>query len=83
MPLDLVREPELGDDAAALPLRRASESPSRRTDVTTDEAERVGHLGVTHGAALYVGSLVGPGVLLVPALAVQAGGAASVELSSL
>jgi amino acid efflux transporter len=37
-----------------------------------------GRLGVTHGAALYVGSLVGPGVLLVPALAVQAAGPASV-----
>ena len=37
-----------------------------------------GQLGVTHGAALYVGSLVGPGVLLVPALAVQAAGPASV-----
>jgi amino acid efflux transporter len=37
-----------------------------------------GHLGVVHGAALYVGSLIGPGVLLVPALAVQAAGPASV-----
>jgi amino acid efflux transporter len=46
--------------------------------VTRDSAERTGHLGVTHGAALYVGSLVGPGVLLVPALAVQAAGPASV-----
>jgi amino acid efflux transporter len=46
--------------------------------VTTDRAEPHGHLGVTHGAALYVGSLVGPGVLLVPALAVQAAGPASV-----
>ena len=36
-----------------------------------------GHLGLSHGTALYVGSLVGPGVLLVPALAVQAAGAAS------
>jgi amino acid efflux transporter len=44
----------------------------------TEEAERPGHLGVVHGTALYVGSLVGPGVLLVPALAVQAAGAASV-----
>ena len=46
--------------------------------VTTGHVERTGHLGVTHGAALYVGSLVGPGVLLVPALAVQASGPASV-----
>jgi amino acid efflux transporter len=52
--------------------------PSRRTDVTSEPVERPGHLGVTHGAALYVGSLVGPGVLLVPALAVQAAGPASV-----
>jgi amino acid efflux transporter len=35
-------------------------------------------LGVWRGAALYVGSLIGPGVLLVPALAVQAAGPASV-----
>src|SRR4051794_32649758 len=35
-------------------------------------------LGVARGAALYVGALVGPGVLLVPALAVQAAGAASI-----
>ena len=31
-------------------------------------------LGVTRGAALYVGALIGPGLLLVPALAVQAAG---------
>lgn len=37
-----------------------------------------GTLGVWRGAALYVGSLIGPGVLLVPALAVQAAGPASV-----
>jgi amino acid efflux transporter len=36
-----------------------------------------GTLGVSHGAALYVGSLIGPGVLLVPALALQAAGPAS------
>jgi amino acid efflux transporter len=35
-------------------------------------------LGVVRGAALYVGALIGPGVLLVPALAVQAAGPASV-----
>jgi amino acid efflux transporter len=39
---------------------------------------RGGTLGVWRGAALYVGSLIGPGVLLVPALAVQAAGPASV-----
>lgn len=37
-----------------------------------------GQLGVVHGAALYVGALIGPGLLLVPALAVQAAGAASI-----
>lgn len=35
-------------------------------------------LGVARGAALYVGALIGPGVLLIPALAVQAAGAASI-----
>jgi amino acid efflux transporter len=39
---------------------------------------RRGTLGVWRGAALYVGSLIGPGVLLIPALAVQAAGPASV-----
>jgi amino acid efflux transporter len=37
-----------------------------------------GTLGVSRGAALYVGALIGPGVLLVPALAVQAAGPASI-----
>ena len=35
-------------------------------------------LGVSRGTALYVGALVGPGVLLVPALAVQAAGPVSI-----
>ena len=35
-------------------------------------------LGVWRGAALYVGALIGPGVLLVPALAVEAAGPASI-----
>lgn len=35
-------------------------------------------LGITRGAALYVGALIGPGLLLVPALAAQAAGAASI-----
>ena len=39
-------------------------------------AERT--LGVWRGAALYVGALIGPGVLLVPALAAQAAGPASI-----
>src|SRR5438270_11241233 len=37
-----------------------------------------GSLGIVRGAALYVGALIGPGVLLVPALAAQAAGAASI-----
>jgi amino acid efflux transporter len=37
-----------------------------------------GTLGPVRGAALYVGALIGPGLLLVPALAVQAAGAASI-----
>jgi amino acid efflux transporter len=37
-----------------------------------------GTLGVIRGAALYVGALVGPGLLLVPALAVGAAGPASI-----
>jgi len=40
--------------------------------------EGEGSLGVVRGAALYVGALVGPGLLLVPALAVQTAGAASI-----
>src|SRR5262249_13828573 len=35
-------------------------------------------LSVSRGAALYVGALVGPGLLLVPALAAQAAGPASI-----
>jgi amino acid efflux transporter len=35
-------------------------------------------LSVWRGAALYIGALVGPGLLLVPSLAVQAAGPASI-----
>jgi amino acid efflux transporter len=35
-------------------------------------------LGVVRGSALYIGALIGPGLLLVPALAVEAAGGASV-----
>jgi amino acid efflux transporter len=35
-------------------------------------------LGVVRGGALYIGALIGPGLLLIPALAVQAAGGASV-----
>lgn len=40
--------------------------------------ESGGTLGVPRGAALYVGALVGPGVLLVPALAADAAGPAAI-----
>jgi amino acid efflux transporter len=45
-----------------------------RLRFTTD----VANLGVMRGGSLYVGALIGPGLLLVPALAVQAAGAASI-----
>jgi amino acid efflux transporter len=35
-------------------------------------------LGVVRGSALYIGALIGPGLLLVPALAVQEAGGASI-----
>jgi amino acid efflux transporter len=35
-------------------------------------------LGVTRGAALYIGALIGPGLLLVPSLATQAAGPATI-----
>ena len=38
----------------------------------------LGTLGVWRGAALYVGALIGPGVLLVPSLAADAAGPASI-----
>ena len=47
-------------------------------DLRVATRPRRGTLGVWRGAALYVGSLIGPGVLLIPALAVQAAGPASV-----
>ena len=39
---------------------------------------QAGTLSVPRGAALYVGALIGPGLLLVPALAAQAAGPASI-----
>jgi amino acid efflux transporter len=38
----------------------------------------VASLGVTRGTALYVGALMGPGLLLIPSLAVEAAGPASI-----
>ncbi|HEY5295617.1 MAG TPA: amino acid permease [Gaiellaceae bacterium] len=46
--------------------------------VRPDVPNAVKSLGVLRGSALYVGALIGPGLLLVPALAVQAAGAASI-----
>jgi amino acid efflux transporter len=42
------------------------------------ESARSPRLGTASGAALYVGAVLGPGVLLLPALAAQAAGPASV-----
>jgi amino acid efflux transporter len=49
----------------------------RLTTLASDGQQRKA-LGVLQGAALYIGSLIGPGLLFVPALAVQAAGPASV-----
>ena len=46
--------------------------------LSMDHSRSTGNLGVASGAALYVGAVLGPGVLLLPALAAQAAGPASV-----
>jgi amino acid efflux transporter len=46
--------------------------------LNADPTKRRRTLGVWRGAALYVGALVGPGVLLVPSLAAAAAGPASI-----
>jgi amino acid efflux transporter len=43
-----------------------------------DQTRSTSSLGTASGAALYVGAVLGPGVLLLPALAAQAAGPASV-----
>src|SRR5260221_2256759 len=72
------------------PARAAARPPARQplapeSSGTTRAGRSVvavmnerGSLGVLRGSALYVGALIGPGVLLVPALAAQAAGAASI-----
>src|SRR6185312_7121609 len=60
---------EVVDEAVAL------HEEVRPEKVLTDGT---GHLGVLRGGALYVGALIGPGLLLVPALAAQHAGAASI-----
>jgi amino acid efflux transporter len=46
--------------------------------LSMEHSRSTGNLGVASGAALYVGAVLGPGVLLLPALAAQAAGPASV-----
>src|SRR2546430_13916964 len=48
------------------------------TRMSVDMTTRSAQLGVIRGAALYVGALLGPGLLLVPALGVQVAGPASI-----
>jgi amino acid efflux transporter len=64
----------LGVSAALAPAATPSD-PTTSIVVPTDDRHR---LGVLRGSALYVGALIGPGLLLVPALAAQAAGAASI-----
>ena len=51
---------------------------ARVRPATATTIARTGGLGVARGAALYIGAVLGPGVLLLPALAAQAAGPASV-----
>jgi amino acid efflux transporter len=46
--------------------------------VSASARDRTVGLGRVRGASLYIGALMGPGLLLVPALAVRAAGAASI-----
>jgi amino acid efflux transporter len=59
--------------AAAIAHSEAGRYPAPALD-----AERPHGLGVVRGSALYLGALIGPGLLLVPALAARAAGAASI-----
>jgi amino acid efflux transporter len=52
--------------------------PCLRSNMLSVASTRSTGLGIASGAALYVGAVLGPGVLLVPALAAQAAGPASV-----
>lgn len=47
-------------------------------EVADRKSGRRPQLGIVRGSALYVGALIGPGLLLVPALGVQAAGPASI-----
>ena len=44
----------------------------------SETTNAAGGIGVLRGAALYVGALMGPGLLLVPSLAVHAAGPAAI-----
>jgi amino acid efflux transporter len=63
---------------AAPRLSDVPRSSTVRSTALDPPVRREGTLSVWRGAALYVGSLIGPGVLLLPALAVQVAGPASV-----
>src|SRR5258707_6167928 len=63
---------------AAPRLSDVPRSSTVRSTALDPLVRREGTLSVWRGAALYVGSLIGPGVLLLPALAVQVAGPASV-----
>jgi amino acid efflux transporter len=56
----------------------ATTCPWLRSIMPGVESTRSSGLGIASGAALYVGAVLGPGVLLLPALAAQAAGPASV-----
>src|SRR6266545_4367501 len=75
--VDLPKGPEsrhrFGVSAALAPSTREL-GPATTAAPTQERAS----LGVLRGSALYVGALIGPGLLLVPALAAQAAGAASI-----
>src|SRR5918912_2131511 len=59
-----------------LPHVRRRRQPRHHRD--DSRVTRPHALGPLRGSALYVGALIGPGLLLVPALAVEAAGAASI-----
>src|SRR5580658_6331655 len=66
-----------GDPPKPAPHRSRTGSVLDRPYPQLVSDQKVG-LGAVRGAAFYVGALVGPGVLVVPSLAAQAAGPASV-----
>src|SRR5207248_3934642 len=73
------RKPRVAREHRIRKAERGHPEPERRhrAEAVTEHPTQPS-LGVARGAALYVGALIGPGVLLVPALAVQAAGPASI-----